>query len=375
MAYYKCGSIHFTQNSNVVVDTASGSVANFETDLALPLKSLKVDVNAVQDLHGYSKPWSGGAGKNKCKPLDNPVTRSSGITVTPQADGSVILNGTQVGSSGTVITSEVFVKQGVTYIASIGNYDTNIIDFGIQGFGRDKKITYSRDFRSSGIQLFITEGTTLDNVRLYPQIEEGSTATSFAPYENICPIEGWNAITLDVNANTEVINLGGTYYGGHFTQDKDGHRQFEVTHSFASFTGDENWTAYQSMPYHYQVDLPNVLKNNGSDKNSISNMFTSRAEMNSSSATITEGVFSADGNRIRFKKTSCADLTAWVNFVTTQYNNGKPLQVRYKLETPIIIDLPDGEPIVTLNGVNNIYNDSGDTSAQYIKTYLGKICS
>ena len=64
MTYYKCGSIHPTQNSNVVVNTASGAIANFNTPLALTLLKTKFDVNVKQDLHGYDYPWPAGGGKN-----------------------------------------------------------------------------------------------------------------------------------------------------------------------------------------------------------------------------------------------------------------------------------------------------------------------
>lgn len=347
-------------------DTASGSVANFETDLALPLKSLKVDVNAVQSGSGDPSPdnvrpisgWSSvnvtRTGKNLLPSLSSAVTVNH-ITFSPLSDGAIDINGTASGNASVDVgRNEGCFLQAGTYYVNITATPYTITVFGmVNGTVMTIKSGGGLFTLTKPTQIFvrvlIASGTSVNHFRLPLQIEFGSTATDYEPY----------------NGTTEVINLGNTYYGGHFTQDKDGHRQFEVTHSFAPFTGDENWTAYQSMPYHYQVDLPNVLKNNGSDKNSISNMFTSRAGMNSSSATITEGVFSADGNRIRFKKTSCADLTAWVNFVTTQYNNGKPLQVRYKLETPIIIDLPDGEPIITLNGTNNIYADTGDCAVEF----------
>jgi hypothetical protein len=39
----------------------------------------------------------------------------------------------------------------------------------------------------------------------------------------------------------------------------------------------------------------------------------------------------------------------------------------YELAEPIIIDLPDGTPIKTLPGVNNIFCDTGDTSLQFRK--------
>lgn len=174
------------------IDLPSAVIASFADGADnVPLEKLKIAVSPKQDLHGYNYPWVGGGGKNKCQPLDTPVTRPTGITVTPQADGSVILNGTQVGSSATLITASFDVKQGVAYIASIGNYDANVIDFGVQGFGHNKTVNYSRDFHSTGIALYVTDGTTLNDVRLYPQIEEGSSATTYEPYSNICPITGY----------------------------------------------------------------------------------------------------------------------------------------------------------------------------------------
>lgn len=46
-------------------DTASGSIASFPdgTDL-LPAISVLDSIEPIQDLHGYDKPWAGGAGKN-----------------------------------------------------------------------------------------------------------------------------------------------------------------------------------------------------------------------------------------------------------------------------------------------------------------------
>lgn len=171
---------------------ASGDPAYFNNGrYESVITELMAYINYTQDLNGYDHPWVGGGGKNKCQPLDSPVTRPTGITVTPQADGSVILNGTQDGSSATLITASFNVKQGVAYIASIGNYDANVIDFGVQGFGRNKTVNHSQDFHSTGIALYVTDGTTLNNVRLYPQIEEGSSATAYEPYSNICPITGY----------------------------------------------------------------------------------------------------------------------------------------------------------------------------------------
>ena len=53
------------------------------------------------------------------------------------------------------------------------------------------------------------------------QVEEGSTATTHEPYSNICPIEGYDEITINVSPTNDssqgvdtTIQLGDTYYGG-----------------------------------------------------------------------------------------------------------------------------------------------------------------
>ena len=47
-------------------DIASGSIASFSDGADnLPLKSLVVNINPVQDLHGQESPYPAGGGKNK----------------------------------------------------------------------------------------------------------------------------------------------------------------------------------------------------------------------------------------------------------------------------------------------------------------------
>ena len=46
-------------------ETFTGDDITIDNALALPARSLVTSINAIQDLHGYDKPWAGGAGKNK----------------------------------------------------------------------------------------------------------------------------------------------------------------------------------------------------------------------------------------------------------------------------------------------------------------------
>ena len=51
-------------NQPHIVTPAQADVVTFNTDMAVPLKKLKVSVEPVQDLHGYDHPWPAGGGIN-----------------------------------------------------------------------------------------------------------------------------------------------------------------------------------------------------------------------------------------------------------------------------------------------------------------------
>ena len=53
MAYYKSGGINVTSNSNVSINTASGSIASFNTNLSMPVLETKATINPVQN----GTPW------------------------------------------------------------------------------------------------------------------------------------------------------------------------------------------------------------------------------------------------------------------------------------------------------------------------------
>lgn len=93
-------------------DTASGSVASFPDGADdVPLKSLVVGIEPVQDLHGYDSPWPAGGGKNLLNPnysayqLSNQYLYMSGVVPEGQTarftfidkDTSVDVSGAYIG--------------------------------------------------------------------------------------------------------------------------------------------------------------------------------------------------------------------------------------------------------------------------------------
>lgn len=165
-------------------DTASGTVASF-TDGAndIPLQSLVVDINPVQDLNGYDSPWVGGNGKNvfdqtlmrdreawyniavKVKPSTQ-YTISTSLTTTSDGLYCYFNNTNAQGGSSTAL---VYATHSVTVTSTEDGY------------------VYVSQRRSKGENSF-------QNYQW--QIEEGSTATAYAPYENIRPISGWNGVKV-----------------------------------------------------------------------------------------------------------------------------------------------------------------------------------
>lgn len=179
MTYYKCGSIYTTQNSNVVVDTASGAVANFNTPLAMPLKSLKVYVNAKQDLHGYDHPWPAGG---SAQIWDEETEFGSFDTET----GEKTPNNNLLRS-----VTPIPVSPNTTYLRrmneSLGcrifQYDSNM-DFISQDVSSERLLTFTTTNNCAFINIAFQKAATDVGIN-YP-----ATDTAYHPYSNICPIIG-----------------------------------------------------------------------------------------------------------------------------------------------------------------------------------------
>lgn len=508
------GAINEVNSRTIAFDVVSGPVANFKTSLELPLKSLEVDVNAVQDLHGYDNPWVGGAGKNQFKITATSQT-INGVTFTINDNGTVTINGTATGENARLDLGLYTFKANTSVIINglPDSVTTNEdVILGYQGYGtvnvRTRELSITRSSESDWenlVYIGVYEGKSVNNLTFSPMIRFSSvTDATYEPYENICPISGWNEISLvhcgknlfpynsvavytynfsqrpnlsnainkvyikhgktytlsidsgnklyrmrfwdangniitnpnshitlisgssngityyssykfcgfispanannicqissdiDIwwdfvtqsaastlnqlevgssastyepyNGNTEVINLGGTYYGGHFTQDKAGHRQFEVTSRIASYTGEsgEAWMMFT-------VSQGNLFRIQASDRKD-GYITESNCKCNSYKPVLqaqrTNETVSGTGLMLDFINNNFSSVEDWK---TNLADN--PIQIVYELAIPYTIDLTDGEPISTLLGTNNIYADSGDASAEYaltIKDYIDK---
>lgn len=202
-------------------------LATFEAD-GLPLNSLKVSVEAKQDLHGYDKPWVGGDGKNKC-PYFTSATVDN-VVYTVGNDGIITANGTSSGgasifvsvslSSGTYILSGAPQGSGQSRMDMLAMHDSTVL-------ARDYDNSTQRQFtlsETTTVTIYIRAGAAgiqFNNTQIKPMIRLTGTSDDYEPYSNICPISGWdNVVVSDVDdvdnptvTQTTTIPLGQTVYG------------------------------------------------------------------------------------------------------------------------------------------------------------------
>lgn len=258
--------------------TTPTSLATFEAS-AMPMPSLKVSVEAKQDLHGYDHPWPGGAGKNKL-PLVLSTIKSANtsgtwsgnmytyngitFTVTTDTDGNVTgisISGTASSEAVLNLTPEEYHTLDYYGIATSGEFklsgcpsggstakyalqmrsgnSVNIVDTGA-GVLFTANATSTYYFR-----VIIANGQSGAGLNFYPMICLSTVADStFAPYSNECPISGWdNAIVTDTDdvdnptvTQTTTISLGQTVYGGEVDVVNGGGK---ITHGYiASYNGE-----------------------------------------------------------------------------------------------------------------------------------------
>ena len=210
--------------------TITNGIAQFECIEENLVKGLKVTMNPIQDLHGYSNPWAGGAGKNK---LQNTATSATvvGVTYTVNSDGTIIANGTATANSNLYIygADSSYVDIGIgagNYIMNGGN--TNSIFYVIR-----RRSGTNTNFTSRGedvtidieegdtfrVMVRVGSGVTVNNELIKPMIRLSSvTDATFAPYSNICPISGRTEASVTRTAGEDVEThthqYSDTIYGG-----------------------------------------------------------------------------------------------------------------------------------------------------------------
>ena len=194
-------------NSAYVTDTASGAIASFPDGAdGVPVKSLMVDIEPVQDLHGQDAPYPAGGSVNKLPPMVDGTYSGNGVTAVVK-DGIATLSGTTTASGNALIiplAESITVPDGYVHMMnSVGNGTVepsfeSASDPGgtsmIINMNPSNKITSVQASRVgktwNRIRFYLASGVTLSGTFAPMIIADNTARSSYIPYSNICPISG-----------------------------------------------------------------------------------------------------------------------------------------------------------------------------------------
>jgi hypothetical protein len=150
-------------------------------------------------------------GKNLLPKTTKTTQTISGITFTPNADGSITINGTATAKASYTLngawdtTVSLFSIPAGTYtLKKTGNENVILyITYGtttvMSSALADKTTTLSTAQPIAGYQIQVVAGTTLNNLIVYPQLELGSTSTTYEPFVPNSPSPDYPAPITNAN--------------------------------------------------------------------------------------------------------------------------------------------------------------------------------
>lgn len=211
--YLKSGEIPVPVSP--VTETTSGNPAVIDNMSNLvQVDDLQIAIEPVQDLHGYDSPWAGGAGKNLLPPTIYNLASNSGAVVSDSSYRSMVaevIGGETYTISRDVVSGNRFHIYGTKTQPAVG-VATHII----AQRNSDLSITFTVSTTDNYILVYLANDGSEITSKI--QLETGSTATAYEPYENICPITGHTSATVTSalknllqNTSSSSINHGITF--------------------------------------------------------------------------------------------------------------------------------------------------------------------
>lgn len=335
--------------------TATGNPATFNTNVAKPME-LTVEMNPVQDLHGQSNPYPPGGGKNLFD-ADN-------------ASGTWVNTSDQVITADSAKSNTISVESGTTLTiscdVSAGNGKVYMI-----AYLDSSDAVLSRNVTTSGNSLTATAGSgatkaivgvyDIDVTTAKVQVEIGSSATSWVPFSNICPISGWDSVLI--YDTDEYPSVGAepvltitipdppeTVYGGTLTVNKDGTGTLVVDRiiSTPTFTGND-WTKTGTSSY-----WRNYTNKVRGTNTAICTHFGTTTYSSS--------------DRIQLNDTGFESKSGLIQYQTEQTALGNPIAIVYKLATPLTYHIDNAGLLLSKLGINNVWANTNETiTIKYMK--------
>lgn len=169
------------------------------------------------------------------------------------------------------------------------------------------------------------------------QVEEGSTATDYEPYQGR---------TISVDWESEA----GTVYGGTWDAVSG---TLTVTHTYQVLDGTEPWAAYSST-YRFACYENNGFPRKATGQNNVICTHLSVGGYNSNYYVVLMASAAAQ----------FADTAALKTYLAEQYANGTPAYICYELATPLALSVSP-QKISAYLGSNTIWSDGDQVEVEY----------
>ena len=294
-------------------------------------------------------------GKNLIPTMDEPLS-ANGITCMVNVDGSITLDGT--ATANTYINFPHMMIEAGTYTLSSGSaiptgiglslreandQSTNLLRISNGQSAATGTIAYNGD---AYVYISINSGTTASNLTIYPQLEAGSKATAYEPYQGMTTaledgdsldlatgelIRRWKRLELD---GTEKWTFAGTN-----------------DHGISNF--------YTPLTDPYVSKPPTWMCTHYPNQNTLFADTTDRGIMLSAGYTA----------YIRETYTTVEDFKA---YLAAQKEAGTPVTVLYRMKKPEVVSggahslaQPEGEMVISALGNRGETAEAVDTEALY----------
>lgn len=171
------------------------SIVSFEAKAGAEIRQLEVNLEPVQDLKGQASPWPAGGGKNLLNlaqfAVDYPSYCSYANDTLSVTNAAAVLyqTGIAVNIPAPATLSAILTDGTSSNVRFRLTFSDNT---SINVYSNNLPYTTQKDIVAVKFD-WLTAGTfTVKNA----QIELGSTATSYAPYSNVCPISGRTEVNV-----------------------------------------------------------------------------------------------------------------------------------------------------------------------------------
>lgn len=283
-------------------------------------------------------------GKNILPNIGTSTIIGGNVNVTKNNDGSYTLNGTATVNANLTVGSIAF-KEGQAYtISGVTGWSANTLQlytFSSSAFpvgnrlncsAGPKTVTALAD-ETCEVRIYVYNGNTYNNVVIYPQVELGSTASAYGPYQGA---------TYTINLGSIELCKIGTYQDYIYKSGGDWYVHRTVGKVTYYGNASENWV-YNNSYSRVQIGLADNMRAYAS------NAYCTHLTAGNTATASSDNVFNIGGAALFMKATSVAtSKDAWMAWLTTHN-----VSFYYTLATPTDTKITDATLVGQLNAIDS----------------------